>query len=98
MTDVSLRTKSILQSFRPRASGFAQSGSAAEILTVCFLCSVILGQIARIPVIATETKTAPILLSDILAGCLSLWLLASVLVVGRMRLDWTARLLAGFVA
>lgn len=98
MTDVSLGTGSVPQGFRPWVSGFAQIRSAAEILTIGFLCSVILGQIARIPLIATETKTAPVLLSDVLAGSLALWLLASVLVVGRVRVDWTAKLLAGFVA
>jgi hypothetical protein len=98
MTDLGLRAGGIPQSLRLRLAGFAQTRSGAEILAITFLCSVILGQVARIPLIASQTKTAPILLSDVLAATLCLWLLASVLVVGRIRLDWPARLLAGFVA
>jgi hypothetical protein len=97
MTDVSLPADGVRQDLGVR-SGLTQSRSAAEFLALIFFCSVLLGQVAKVPLIATETKTAPVLLSDVIAAALFLWLLASVLVVGRIRLDWPARLLAGFVA
>jgi hypothetical protein len=60
---------------------------AAEVLVVAFLCSLLLGQVGKIPLISTDIKSARILLSDLLAAALGLWLFASVLVSGRIRLD-----------
>jgi hypothetical protein len=71
--------------------------AAAEVLAVLFLCSVVLGQLARVPLIANEIKSAPLLLSDLLAGALCIWLFASVLVAGRIHLDRAVALLGGFV-
>jgi O-antigen ligase len=71
---------------------------AAEVLVVAFLCSLVLGQVAKVPLVATEIKTARLLLSDLMAAALGAWLVASVLVAGRIRLDRVIALLAGFVA
>jgi hypothetical protein len=71
---------------------------AAEVLVVAFLCSLVLGQVAKIPFVSTDIKTARILLSDLLAGALAAWLFASVLVAGRIRLDRLIALFTGFVA
>jgi O-antigen ligase len=98
MTDTSLPAGGIPQDLGARRTDIVPARSAAGILASIFFCSVLLGQVAKIPLIATETKTAPILLSDVIAGVLCLWLLASVLVAGRIRLDWPALLLSGFVA
>jgi O-antigen ligase len=67
----------------------------AELLAVAFLGSVLLGQVAKIPLVTTEIKSARLLLSDLLAAALCAWLFASVLVAGRLRLD---RNLVFFVA
>src|SRR3954462_3121256 len=56
--------------------------TGAEVLVVIFLFAVLLGQVAKVPLVATETKTAPLLLSDIVAVALGLWLTASVLLSG----------------
>ncbi len=72
--------------------------AAAEVLVVLFLCSVVLGQLARVPLISNEIKSAPLLLSDLVAGALCFWLFASVLVAGRIHLDKAVALLGGFVA
>jgi hypothetical protein len=58
----------------------------------------VLGQLARVPLIVTEIKSAPLLLSDLLAAALCFWLFASVLVAGRIHLDRAVALLGGFVA
>jgi O-antigen ligase len=71
---------------------------AAEVLAVAFLCSLVLGQVAKVPLVATEIKTARILLSDLVAATLGAWLVASVLVAGRIRVDRVMALFAGFVA
>lgn len=71
--------------------------AAAEVLAVVFLWSIVLGQVAKVPLIATEIKTAPVLVSDLVAGTLAIWLAASVLTAGRIRLDRTTALLAGFI-
>src|SRR4051794_21634790 len=71
--------------------------TGAEVLVVIFLFAVLLGQVAKVPLVATETKTAPLLLSDVVAVALGLWLAASVLLSGRVRLDWSVGLLTGFV-
>lgn len=71
---------------------------AAEVLAVAFLCSVLLGQVGKIPLVSTEIKSARLLLSDLLAAALLAWLFASVLVAGRIRLDRPMVLFAGFVA
>jgi O-antigen ligase len=71
---------------------------AAEVLAVAFLCSVLLGQVGKIPLVSTEIKSATLLLSDLLAGVLIAWLFASVLVAGRIRLDRPVVLFVGFVA
>jgi len=71
---------------------------AAEVLVVVFLCSLLLGQVGKIPLISTDIKNARILLSDLLAAALGLWLFASVLVSGRIRLDRPLALAACFVA
>jgi len=85
----------------PEARGIA-SGirwmPAAEVLVVAFLCSLVLGQVAKVPLVATDLKTARILLSDIVAAALAAWLFASVLVAGRIRLDRVTAYFAGFVA
>jgi O-antigen ligase len=88
-------TEEVLGAARPRAPFLTIA--AAEVLAVVFLISVVLGQIAKVPLVTTEIKTAPILLSDLLAVALAIWLLASVLVAGRIRLDRTSALLTGFV-
>jgi O-antigen ligase len=67
-------------------------------LTIGFLASVALGQIAKVPLISTDIKTAPVLLSDLIAALLCSWLLASVLIAGRIRLDSSAHYLGAFVA
>jgi O-antigen ligase len=71
---------------------------AAEVLAVLFLGSVVLGQLARVPLISNEIKSAPLLLSDLLAAALCFWLFASVLVAGRVHLDRAVVFLGGFVA
>jgi O-antigen ligase len=71
--------------------------AGAEGLAVVFLCSVVLGQIAKIPLVSIDIKTAPVLVSDLLALSLGVWLLASVLISGKLRLDRTTLLLAGFI-
>jgi O-antigen ligase len=71
---------------------------AAELLTVVFLCSLLLGQVAKVPLVSTDIKTARILVSDLVAAALGAWLFASVLVGGRIRLDRPILLFAGFVA
>ena len=98
MTDVSLPAGGIPQHRGLRKTGMVQTRSAAEVLAVAFLFSIMLGQIAKVPLISTQTKTAPILLSDLIAAGLCLWLVASILVAGRIRLDRVSVLLAGFVA
>lgn len=86
------------QHAQERQSHKVRAIAAAEVLTVLFLGSVVLGQVARVPLIATEIKAAPVLLSDLLAATLCVWLFASVLVAGRIRLDRAVALLGGFVA
>ena len=85
----------------PEARGIA-SGirwmPAPEVLVVAFLCSLVLGQVAKVPLVSTDLKTARILLSDIVAAALAAWLFASVLVAGRIRLDRVTAYFAGFVA
>lgn len=71
---------------------------AAEVLVVAFLCSLVLGQVAKVPLVSTDLKTARILLSDIVAAALAAWLFASVLLAGRIRLDRVTAYFAGFVA
>jgi O-antigen ligase len=78
--------------------GSTRDVSPAEFLTIGFLASVALGQIAKVPLISTEIKTAPVLLSDLIAALLCSWLLASALLAGRIRLDSSARYLGAFVA
>jgi O-antigen ligase len=70
---------------------------AAEVLALGFLCSLLLGQVARVPLVSTDIKTATILFPDLLAAILVFWLFASVLVAGRIRLDRPIALFAGFV-
>ncbi|MDQ3222591.1 MAG: O-antigen ligase family protein [Gemmatimonadota bacterium] len=85
----------------PEARGIA-SGirwmPAPEVLVVAFLCALVLGQVAKVPLVSTDLKTARILLSDIVAAALAAWLFASVLVAGRIRLDRVTAYFAGFVA
>jgi O-antigen ligase len=57
----------------------------------------LLGQIAKVPLVSTDIKTARILVSDLVAAALGAWLFASVLVSGRIRLDRNTALFAGFV-
>jgi O-antigen ligase/polysaccharide polymerase Wzy-like membrane protein len=90
-----LLTGPALGTTRPTATFGAMA--AAEMLAIVFLCSIVLGQVAKVPLIATEIKTAPVLLSDLVAGTLAVWLVASVMMAGRIRLDRTTALLAGFV-
>jgi O-antigen ligase len=71
---------------------------AAELLATLFLCSILLGQVAKVPLVSTDIKTARLLVSDLLAGALAVWLVASVLVAGRVRLDRPIVLFIGFVA
>jgi O-antigen ligase len=82
---------------RPHASAVG-SMPTAEVLAVGFLCSLLLGQVAKVPLISTDIKTATILFPDLLAAALVTWLVASVLVAGRIRLDRPMALFAGFVA
>src|SRR3954468_4501798 len=98
MTEVSLPAGGIPEYIGLRKTAIVRTRSAAEVLAVAFLCSIMLGQIAKVPLISTETKTAPILLSDLIAAGLCLWLVASILVAGRIRLDRPSVLLGGFVA
>src|SRR3954467_15971821 len=98
MTDVSLPVGGTTQRLGMRKTGIVRTRSAAEVLAIAFLCSIMLGQVAKVPLISTETKTAPILLSDLIAAGLCLWLVASILVAGRIRLDRLSVLLGGFVA
>lgn len=88
-------TGQALGTARPTATFAAMA--AAEVLAVVFLCSIVLGQVAKVPLVATEIKTAPVLFSDLLAGTLAIWLVASVLTAGRIRLDRTTALLTGFI-
>jgi O-antigen ligase len=74
------------------------SMTAAEVLAVVFLCSLLLGQVAKVPLVSTDIKSARILLSDLVAGALAVWLFGSVLVAGRIRLDRPIALFLGFVA
>jgi O-antigen ligase len=82
---------------RVRSASVGKIGPA-EFLTIGFLASVALGQIAKVPLISNDIKTAPVLLSDLIAALLCSWLLASVLIAGRIRVDSSARYLAAFVA
>jgi O-antigen ligase len=84
----------VVGSARP---SFFPAMAGAEALAVVFLCSVVLGQIAKIPLVSTDIKTAPVLVSDVLAVSLGAWLLASVLITGKVRLDRTTVLLGGFI-
>ena len=84
----------ILETARP---SIFPAMAGAEALAVVFLCSVVLGQVAKIPLLSTDTKTAPLLVSDLLAVILGGWLLASVMMSGRIRLDRTTVLLGGFI-
>jgi hypothetical protein len=93
MTAVARGTR--LQYLRRTAS--SPGWAAAEVLVVVFLCSLVVGQVAKVPLVATDIKTARILLSDVLAAALAAWLFASALVAGRIRLDRNAALFAGFV-
>jgi O-antigen ligase len=83
---------------RLRSFGGTREISPAEFLTIGFLASVALGQIAKVPLISTDIKTAPVLLSDLIAVLLCSWLLATVLIAGRIHLDRSARYLGAFVA
>jgi O-antigen ligase len=83
---------------RVRSFGSTREISPAEFLTIGFLASIALGQIAKVPLISTDIKTAPVLLSDLIAALLCSWLLASVLIAGRIHLDLSARYLGAFVA
>lgn len=74
-----------------------KSMPAAEVLAVAFLCSLLLGQVARVPLVSTDIKAARILLSDVVAAALAAWLFGSVLVAGRIRLDRPTTLFVGFV-
>jgi len=85
------------QHIRVKPSDFVSGRTAAEALVVVFLCSLLLGQIAKVPLVSTDIKTARLLLSDLLAAALGAWLFASVLVAGRIRLDRNIGLFAGFV-
>jgi O-antigen ligase len=87
----------IPQRARETPRGIVGLITGAESLVVLFLGSVMLGQVAKVPLISTEIKTAPLLLSDLLAAALFAWLLASVLLTGRIRLDRPIALLGGFV-
>jgi O-antigen ligase len=81
-----------------RTSDKVSAIAAPEALAAMFFGAVLLGQIAKVPLLSTKIKAAPILLSDLLAVALCAWLFASVLVAGRIRLDRPASFLAGFVA
>ncbi len=83
---------------RPGSIDDVGSIAAAEILAIAFLCSVLLGQVARVPLASTEIKSASLLVSDLLAMALCAWLFASILIAGRIRLDRPTVLLGGFVA
>ena len=81
----------------PRNPSNISSMPAAEVLVVLFLCSLLLGNLGKIPLVSTDVKNARMLLSDVLAAALGAWLFASVLVAGRIRLDRPMALAAGFV-
>ena len=83
---------------RPRSIDIVGSIGAAEVLAIAFLCSVLLGQVARVPLVSTEIKSASLLVSDLLGMALCAWLFGSILIAGRIRLDRPAVLLGGFVA
>jgi hypothetical protein len=82
----------------PHQAGDITWPPAAEVLAIGFLCSMLLGQVAKVPLVSTDIKTASILVSDLVAAALGAWLVASVLVAGRIRLDRPIILFAGFVA
>src|SRR6476620_11153594 len=71
--------------------------AAAEVLAVVFLWTPVLVHFSKKPRATTEIKTAPVLFSDLLAGTLAIWLVASVLTAGRIRIDRTTTPLAGFI-
>jgi O-antigen ligase len=81
----------------PHQAGDITWPPAAEVLAIGFLCSMLLGQVAKVPLVSTDIKTASILVSDLVAAALGAWLVASVLVAGRIRLDRPIILFAGFV-
>jgi O-Antigen ligase len=96
-SDIGLPANGVSPSIRVSAIGIGRDRSVPEVLATLLLCSVLLGQIAKVPLVSTEIKTAPVLLSDLVAVALCLWLIASVLVAGRLRLDLSGRLLGAFV-
>jgi len=83
---------------RPGLFDAVGSIAAAEILAIAFLCSVLLGQVARLPLVSTDIKSAALLFSDLLGMALCAWLFASILIAGRIRLDRPTLLLGSFVA
>jgi len=90
---------SVAQGMTPRDLSHTgvRSMPAAELLVLAFLCSLVLGQVAKVPLVSSDIKTARLLLSDLLTAALAAWLFASVLLAGRIRLDRTIGLFAGFV-
>jgi hypothetical protein len=96
-SDVGLSVERVSHPIRLPSGSINGVRSVPEVLAMLFLCSILLGQIAKVPLVSSGIKTAPVLLSDMLAVALCLWLIASVLIVGRLRLDLVGKLLGAFV-